>query len=116
MFLAYCKARNLSLDALSAKCSISNSVWGNLSTHIFGRNRADLRKSLYLKWKNNSHNICNKVKEYDLNLSVSNNFEVHVGLDLLPIASRTSLITETILRYISARLQGDNLTLNLPPN
>ncbi len=31
MFLAFCKARNLSPEALSAKCSISNSVWGNLS-------------------------------------------------------------------------------------
>ena len=116
MFLAFCKARNLTPEALSAKCSISNSVWGNLSTHIFGRNGADLRKILYLKWKNNSHNIRNKVKEYDLNLSVSNNFQVRVGLDLLSIESRTSLLTETILRDISARLQGDILTINLPPN
>ena len=84
--------------------------------HIFGRNRADLRKRLYLKWKNNSHNICNKVREYDLNLSVSNNFQGRIGLDLLSIESRTSLITETILRDFSARLQGDNLTINLPPN
>ena len=101
MFLAFCRARNLSPEALSAKCSISNSVWGNLSTDIFGMNRTDSRKRLYLKWKNNSHNICNKVKEYDLNLSVSNNFQVCIGLDLLSIGSRTSLITETILRDIS---------------
>ena len=116
MFLAFFKAKNLSPEALSAKCSISNSVWGNLSTHIFGRNRADLRKRLYLKWKYNSHNIRNKLKEYDLNLSFSNNFQVRIGLDLLSIQSRTSLITETILRDISAIFQGDNLTINLPPN
>ena len=56
------------------------------------------------------------VKEYGLNLSVSNNFQVCIDLDLLSIEKRTSLITITIQRYISARLQGDNLTTNLPPS
>ena len=77
---------------------------------------ANLRKRLYLKWKKNSHDICNKVKEYDPNLSVSNNSQVRVGLDLLSIECKTSIIKETILRDISAKLQGDNLTINLPPN
>ena len=44
MFLAFCKARNLSPEALTASCSNYNSIWANLSIHIFGRNRADLRK------------------------------------------------------------------------
>ena len=40
-------------------------------------------------------------------MSVSNNFQARIGLDLFSIESRTALITETILR--------DNLTINLPP-
>ena len=63
IFLAFCKARDLSPEDLTTSCSISHSVWGDLSKRIFGRNRADLRKKLYLKWKNNSKNIFNKVKD-----------------------------------------------------
>ena len=55
----------------TASNGVAGSVWGGISRFIFGRNRASFRKNLYLKWKNNSHDIHNKMKQHKLNTSIS---------------------------------------------
>ena len=45
------------LSSFSIGPSASDSIWGVICKKIYGRNSQAQRKSIYLKWKNNSHNI-----------------------------------------------------------
>ena len=115
LFIAFCEDRDVCPEDLTANNAVANSVWGDISTYIYGRNRPRLRKNIYLKWKNTSHGIRNKMKQRDINTSTSS-FQVCVRLDVLSVEKRTSLITATtILREMCARLQGNDLTTKLPP-
>ena len=115
LFLAFCKDRDISPDDLTASSGVADSVWGDISRFIFGRNRASFRKNLYLKWKNNSHDIHNKMKQHKLNTSISR-FQVCIRLDVLSIEIRISMITTTILRDICARIQGNESITKLSPS
>ena len=71
LFLAFCKDREISPEVLIAS-NVADSVWGDISKYIFGRNRASFRKNIYLKWKNNSHDIHTKLTQvfwWHLNLT-----------------------------------------------
>ena len=45
------------LSSFSVAPSVSDSMWGVICKKLHGRNSQAQRKSIYLKWKNNSHNI-----------------------------------------------------------
>ncbi|KAI6651823.1 hypothetical protein LOD99_4702 [Oopsacas minuta] len=51
LFLTFCKDRDISPDVLTASNAVADSVWGDISKYIFGRNRTSFRKNIYLKWK-----------------------------------------------------------------
>ena len=114
LFLAFCKDREISPEVLTASNTAADSVWGDISKYIFGRNNASLRKNIYLKWKNNSHDIHNTIKQqHELNMSISR-FQVCIRLDILSVEKRISIITKKILRDICARLQGNESITKLP--
>ena len=48
--------------SLSVGPSVSDSIWGVVCKHVHWRNNQAQRVKLYLKWKNNSHNIRELIK------------------------------------------------------
>ena len=58
------------LSSFSIGPSVSDSIWGVICKKLHGRNSQAQRKSIYLKCKNNSHNI-RELIERIINPSVS---------------------------------------------
>ena len=88
---------------------------------MVGTDKQGLRHKLYLKWKNNSHNIrgilerhLSPTKTNDISKELNDErLEVCIRMVLLSNEMRTSLISSIVLRDICVRIQENDSTAKL---
>ena len=97
------------VQSLSVSARSAESIWGTLCKKVHSCNKPEKRRKLYLKWKNNSHNIrsilketlqCNDAPAVVSCLSIEKDFQVSLNLGHLSVENRTSLLTSALIKDI----------------
>ena len=100
------------MNSLSTSPSVADSIWGVICKKVHLRNNQAKRVKLYLKWKNNSHNIRELLERIINPDSTSQNmsFFVSLSLDSLRPEGLASLQTSVMLREISQCMSLSSLS------
>ena len=94
------------ISSLSAGPSVSNSIWGLICKKVHGRNCQSLRAKLYLKWKNNSHNI-HELVERIINIPPTSSNVPSAAQPLVVSISVDSISPERIAALRTATMYQD---------
>ena len=94
------------VQSLSVSTTSASSIWGSICK-VYSCNKPDKRHCLYLKWKKNSYNIRNIVRD-SLNTfkpeisrpCPEEQFHVSFNLTNIVVESRASLVTATLVKDI----------------
>ena len=100
------------MNSLSTSPSVADSIWGVVCKKGHLRNNQAKRVKLYLKWKNNSHNIRELLERIINPDSTSQNmsFFVSLSLDSVRPEGLASLQTSVMLREISQCMSLSSLS------
>ena len=98
-------------QSLSVSTTSASSIWGSICKKVYSCNKPDKRHCLYLKWKNNSYNIRNTVRDSlnTFNPVISRpcpeeQFHVSFNLTNIVVEKRASLVTATLAKDIKSSL------------
>ena len=100
------------MNSLFTSPSVADSIWGVVCKKVHLLNNQAKRVKLYLKWKNNSHNIRELLERIINPDSTSQNmsFFVSLSLDSLRPEGLASLQTSVMLREISQCMSLSSLS------
>ena len=100
------------MNSLSTSPSVSDSILGVICRKVHGHNNQVKRVKLYLKWKNNSHNIRELLERIINPDSISQNmsFFVSLSIDSLRPEGLAFLQTSVMLREISQCMSLSSLS------